>query len=339
MPVKTGSAELAFERGARLLGDRVQRVVLLDAERGGSARRDPRGSRARSAGRRGCRRSTPGTSVEPLGRAVRHQHDGGAHTRASTVRACTSSVRRVTGVRVGLRQDPVAEVEDVAVAPARALEHVERRGLEPVPRREQRGGIEVALHAPLADELPALVERDAPVEPDHVAVHLVEQRRGPGAEVDRRHVDRVEDARAVRRDELARSPPARARRPTSRRAGSRPRPRPPARARSARSSRRASSISACQASRLAVHERLHLREVAARLALDQVAGDGERRAAEADDRPIVVELAAHDADRLARPPARPRRGRAAAPASNDDRRPGRRPRRAARRRPSRRPGS
>ena len=73
----------------------------------------------------------------------------------------------------------MTEVEDVPVAPARALEHVERRRLETVPRREQRGRIEVALHASLADELPAFVERDAPVEPDHVAARCREQRGRP----------------------------------------------------------------------------------------------------------------------------------------------------------------
>jgi hypothetical protein len=76
------------------------------------------------------------------------------------------------GVRVGLRKDPVPEVEDVAVAPPRALQDVERGRLEAVPGCEQRRRIEVALDATIPDELPTLVERNAPVEPDHVAVHL-----------------------------------------------------------------------------------------------------------------------------------------------------------------------
>ncbi len=49
---------------------------------------------------------------------------------------------------------------------------------------------------------------------------------------------------------------------------------------------------------LAVHERLHGRELARRLTLDEVAGDGEGAAAEADHRLLGLELAAHDADRL-----------------------------------------
>ena len=63
---------------------------------------------------------------------------------------------------------------------------------------EEHRRVEVALHAAvLADERPADVERHAPVEPDHVAARVgqrCEQVRRPGPEVDRRHVDRVEDA-------------------------------------------------------------------------------------------------------------------------------------------------
>ncbi len=88
-------AELALERRARLLGDRVQRVVLLDAEP--AVTRDEvvevlGRDRAAAADVRVVRRHVG----KPFGRAVRHEDDGGVHTRASTVRACTSSVRRVT---------------------------------------------------------------------------------------------------------------------------------------------------------------------------------------------------------------------------------------------------
>src|SRR5581483_824155 len=50
--------------------------------------------------------------------------------------------------------------------------------------------------------------------------------------------------------------------------------------------------------RLAVHERLRDREVARRPPLDEVAGDGERPAAEADDRLVGAELAADGGDRV-----------------------------------------
>ena len=49
---------------------------------------------------------------------------------------------------------------------------------------------------------------------------------------------------------------------------------------------------------LPVHQRLRAREVARRLALDEIPRDRERRAAEADERLLGVELAAHDANRL-----------------------------------------
>src|SRR5438128_10461377 len=100
---------------------------------------------------------------------------------------------------VGLRKHAVTEVEDVTRPTARPAEHVERRGLDALPRAEQDGGVEIALDAALgADLVPAAVELDPPVEADHVAAggsHLREQRSRPGAEVDRRTVDRGQDAR------------------------------------------------------------------------------------------------------------------------------------------------
>ena len=66
--------------------------------------------------------------------------------------------------------------------------------LDALPRAEQRGGVEIPLHAAVAaTSCPALVERDPPVEADHVAAgarHRRQQRRGPGAEVDRRRARR-----------------------------------------------------------------------------------------------------------------------------------------------------
>src|SRR5947209_10810405 len=48
--------------------------------------------------------------------------------------------------------------------------------------------------------------------------------------------------------------------------------------------------------RLAIHQRLRAREVPARLALDEIPGDGERTAAESDQGAFRVELAAHQAN-------------------------------------------
>ena len=50
--------------------------------------------------------------------------------------------------------------------------------------------------------------------------------------------------------------------------------------------------------RLGVHHPLHVQEVAAGLALDQVAGDGERAAAEADHGLVGAQLAPDDRDRF-----------------------------------------
>ena len=77
------------------------------------------------------------------------------------------------------------------------------------------------------------------------------------------------------------------------RAGARPRPGCAATA-TARSASR--SISACHSGGVAVHQRLGAGVGARRPALDEVAGDGERRAGEPDER--HVELVHQDADRL-----------------------------------------
>src|SRR5581483_12383529 len=73
--------------------------------------------------------------------------------------------------RVGIRarQHSVAEVEDVARPPGGSCEDVARLRLDAFPRPEQRRRVEVALYAaPIADERPPVVERDAPIEADHV---------------------------------------------------------------------------------------------------------------------------------------------------------------------------
>src|SRR5581483_11769922 len=98
--------------------------------------------------------------------------------------------------RVGLGEDAVADVEDVAGPAAGALEDVEGGRLRPLPRAEEDGGVEVPLHrAARADGEPAPVERDTPVEADRVASrrrHRLEQMGGAGAEVDRRNANRAE---------------------------------------------------------------------------------------------------------------------------------------------------
>ena len=111
-----------------------------------------------------------------------------------------------------------------------------------------------------------------------------------------------------------RSRPARARRPTSRRAARRRRPRAPARPRTRANVSASLSSSARQTSGSRVHQRLRDRELARRLALDEVAGDGERPAAEADDRLVGPRArgARSRSPRASAPPSPPGRARAAA---------------------------
>ena len=216
--------------------------------------------------------------------------------------------------------------------------------------REEHGRVEVSLDGTRPDAPPALVERDAPVEADHVAAR---PRPSPaaGSRCRCRSGSRSHPRRAGRRGPVPttarrtpRSPPARGRRPTSRTTAPRPRRRVPARRRRRRTSSASFSSSAVPHLRLAVHQRLRHGEVARRPPFDEVPRDRERAAAEADDGLVVPQLAPHDPDRLedrrdassgsgtrrrstrrATGPARARRAR--------------RPRRARRRRPWRRPGS
>ena len=90
---------------------------------------------------------------------------------------------------------------------AGAREHVLGACRDALPRAEQGRAVEVALDpAVVADPFPGDVERNAPVDPDHVAAHLralLEQVRVTRGEVDRRDVDRRQHARRVGRRELA----------------------------------------------------------------------------------------------------------------------------------------
>ncbi len=153
----------------------------------------------------------------------------------------------------------------------------------------------------LAGRLPAGVERHAPVEPEHVAARRGEQReqrrRGARAEMDRRHVHRREDPGRVRRDELGvvrrgeRADPG-VEELDRVGAGRRLRGDVPGELLGQPLHQRVPDL------RLRVHQRLRAHEVAARAALDEVARDGERPAAEADDGALGLELGADDPHRL-----------------------------------------
>ena len=75
-------------------------------------------------------------------------------------------------VGIGLGKDAMAEVEDVARAAAGEIEDPARRLLDVRPRSEEEGRIEVALDGSVADERPAVIESDPPVEADDVAPGL-----------------------------------------------------------------------------------------------------------------------------------------------------------------------
>ncbi len=154
-----------------------------------------------------------------------------------------------------------------------------------------------------ADLLPAAVERDPPVEADHVAAgvgHRAQERGGARAEVDRRHVDGGEDPRRVGRDELL--VVGRRERPDPRvEQLDHVRPGLGLRGHVGREPVGEPVGERVPDVRLAVHQRLDPGEVAARLPLDEVAGDGERPAAEADHGLVVAQLAAHDPHRLEDP--------------------------------------
>src|SRR5262245_43805995 len=69
--------------------------------------------------------------------------------------------------------DAVAEVEHVAVAHRRTVEHAGRGALHRFPRRRAGRGIEVPLDRPVgADALPRAVKRYAPVHADRVPARL-----------------------------------------------------------------------------------------------------------------------------------------------------------------------
>ena len=87
----------------------------------------------------------------------------------------------------GFGEDAVAEIEDVAGASGGAAENVFGARLQFLPVGEEQNRIEIALHGALVIEAsPAFVERDAPVEADDVRsglFHRGQERGAVGAEI------------------------------------------------------------------------------------------------------------------------------------------------------------
>ena len=160
------------------------------------------------------------------GRAEARPLEGEAQTRASTVASCTSSTRRPSTSGSVSGRTPCPRLKMCPGRPPARCEHLARRRLDALPRAEQDGRVEVPLDGMLlADLVPAAVERHAPVEADDVSSrrrHVPEQRGRADAEVDRRRVDCCRARVPTRAPRTRRSRTARARLPTSRRAGSRP---------------------------------------------------------------------------------------------------------------------
>src|SRR5436190_14600927 len=90
------------------------------------------------------------------------------------------------GRDIGLGQDPMAQVEDVPRPSRGALQDITDLTRAFTLRRQQRGGLEVALDRAIADSRPGGVERNAPVDADHVAAggrEILEKGRRAGAEM------------------------------------------------------------------------------------------------------------------------------------------------------------
>ena len=240
-PGEDRQPELGLERRARLLGDRVERRGVLDAEPpvaldeiGEVLRRD----RAAAADVGVVR----GDVRQPLGRAVRHEDDRALH---AARRVAPDELRESREhVRVGLGQDAVTEVEDVArrgrprgagrrTPPTRRAPtgRAARRARDSPGPRAPRRRPSRRRRAGCASRRRSRSRRRTPSRP--AAASSRRCRNGSSA----RPPPRARAPSRARRTLCSRSP--RARRPRSRRAGSRRRRRRPARRRSARTARSA----------------------------------------------------------------------------------------------------
>ena len=245
--------------------------------------------------------------------------DSPSHSRAVVSWTKSTRRRRTSGSVPG--QHAVAEVEDVARAPAGLGQHPFGASQRRLPAGERARAVEVALDAAIGPEpAPGRGQRLPPIDPLEVAArraHQLEQAGRPRPEVDRRDGrDPLEDRADVRQDvRLVVGRPEHAHPAIEElddldagvdlgaevphdHLGQLPHQRMPGLG-------------------LAVHERAGDRVLARRPALDQVAREGERRAGEADDGLLAVELGADQPDRL----ASDRRGRRLARSREGGRRP------------------
>ena len=154
-------------------------------------------------------------SVSPVGAGGARNVPGdvtiGVNSRAAKLRAARRRVGRASwtrsqsrqGVRVGLREDTVPEIEDVAGATGHRVEDLR---VSPAHGRTTRAAtwVEVPLDSAQVQPPTSLGRSNAPVEPDHSPRRgqVPEKVGAARTEVDRRHVDSGEDPGGVGRNEL-----------------------------------------------------------------------------------------------------------------------------------------
>ncbi len=181
--------ERRLQRGALGLGAGRQRRQCRRWRRSGAPGRPA--ARASAAGRGGCRCSTARSSLADARRAVRHEEhaDRSGHA-GRAVRGCTARRSRPRMAGIGLRQHAVAEVEDVARVGrplSASTSSVAASATSSHGRGTSAGSRLPCTRGAGAEAPPGLVERRAPVDPDHVGAGRrasAEQLAGADAEVD-----------------------------------------------------------------------------------------------------------------------------------------------------------
>src|SRR5918993_4247035 len=89
-------------------------------------------------------------------------------------------------------QDAMTQIEDMTGASLGAAHNILHAFFDLRPRRKEQSRVEIALDGDIMpEEFPAIVQRDAPIEPDHVsagALHKRQESRGVGPKVDHGYV-------------------------------------------------------------------------------------------------------------------------------------------------------
>ena len=204
-----------------------------------------------------------------------------------------------------MRQNAVAEIEDVPGPSVGQAQNVFGAPLQLRPRRKQQHGIEVALHGTgMSHGAPAFVEGNAPIQADDLRAgfrHRGQQGGAVGAEVDDGHVSFLlqspDELRGGQQGVAAIIFHAQAADPTVedlQHVGARAHLR---RGVLHQHVRQLGDQLVPNLGRV-VHQLLDFQIMPRPAALDHVAGQGKRRAAEADDRQLVSEVLDHQRNRI-----------------------------------------